>query len=78
MIDAAFVNATLVNGRCQDDFLQKSHPGAITVPPALAVAEAEGRSGAEASAPGALDPQRAVDPLRGELFLQRVLAEALA
>jgi len=47
VIDAAFVNATLVNGRSQDDFLQKSHPGALTVPAALAVAEAEGRSGAD-------------------------------
>jgi 2-methylcitrate dehydratase PrpD len=47
VVDAAFVNATLVNGRSQDDFLQKSHPGALTVPAALAVAEAEGRSGAE-------------------------------
>lgn len=46
-IDAAFVNATLINGRSQDDFLAKSHPGALTVPSALAVAEAEGRSGAE-------------------------------
>ena len=47
VIDAAFVNATLVNGRSQDDFLQKSHPGALTVPPALAVGEAQGRSGAD-------------------------------
>lgn len=47
VIDAAFVNATLINGRSQDDFLCKSHPGALTVPSALAVAEAEGRSGAE-------------------------------
>ncbi len=46
-IDAAFVNATLINGRSQDDFLQKSHPGALTVSAALAVAEAEGRSGAD-------------------------------
>jgi 2-methylcitrate dehydratase PrpD len=46
-VDAAFVNATLINGRSEDDFLQKSHPGALTVPAALAVAEAEGRSGAE-------------------------------
>lgn len=28
-IDAAFANATLVNGRSQDDFMQKSHPGAL-------------------------------------------------
>lgn len=47
VIDAALVNATLINGRSQDDFLQKSHPGALTVPSALAVAEAEGRTGAE-------------------------------
>ena len=47
IVDAAFVNATLVNGRSQDDFLRKSHPGALTVPSALAVGEAEGRSGAE-------------------------------
>lgn len=47
LVDAAFVNATLVNGRSQDDFLAKSHPGALTVPSALAVSEAEGRSGQE-------------------------------
>ena len=46
-IDAAFVNATLVNGRSQDDFLQKSHPGALTIPSALAVAEETGRTGAD-------------------------------
>jgi 2-methylcitrate dehydratase PrpD len=40
--DAAFVNATLVNGRTQDDFLDKSHPGAVVVPAALAAAEALG------------------------------------
>ena len=45
--DAAFVNATLVNGRTQDDFLCKSHPGAVTVPPSLAVAEQYDRSGAD-------------------------------
>jgi 2-methylcitrate dehydratase PrpD len=45
--DAAFVNATLVNGRTQDDFLYKSHPGAVTVPPALALAEQFGHSGAD-------------------------------
>lgn len=45
--DAAFVNATLVNGRSQDDFLEKSHAGAVSLPAALAVAEAERRSGAE-------------------------------
>ncbi len=46
-IDAAFVNATLVNGRSQDDFLQKSHAGAVTLPSALALAQANGRSGAD-------------------------------
>lgn len=46
-IDAALVNATLINGRSQDDFLYKSHPGALTVPAALAVAEENGNSGAE-------------------------------
>lgn len=47
VIDACFVNAALINGRSQDDFLLKSHPSALTIPPALALAEAEGRSGAE-------------------------------
>ena len=46
-IDAAFVNATLINARSQDDFLQKSHPSALTVPSALAIAEEEGSSGSE-------------------------------
>lgn len=46
-IDAAFVNAALINGRSQDDFLLKSHPGALTVSAALGVAEAEGRGGRE-------------------------------
>jgi len=46
-IDAAMVNATLVNGCSQDDFLQKSHPGALTVPASVAVAEEEGNSGKE-------------------------------
>ena len=46
-IDAAFANATLVNGRSQDDFMQKSHPGALTVPAVLAIAEQCARSGAE-------------------------------
>jgi 2-methylcitrate dehydratase PrpD len=45
--DAAFVNATLVNGRTQDDFLCKSHPGAVTIPPSLALAEQFDRSGAD-------------------------------
>ena len=34
IVDAAFVNATLINGRSQDDFMQKSHPGALTIPAA--------------------------------------------
>jgi 2-methylcitrate dehydratase PrpD len=46
-IDAALVNATLMNGRSEDDFLRKSHPGALTIPSALAVAEELGRGGAE-------------------------------
>lgn len=44
-IDAAFVNATLINGTTHDDFLDKSHPGAVTVPAATAIAEEQGRSG---------------------------------
>lgn len=46
-IDAAFVNAALINGRSEDDFLQKSHAGAVTIPTALAIAEVEGKSGAD-------------------------------
>lgn len=46
-IDAAFVNATLINGTTHDDFLQKSHAGAVAIPAALAVGEEEGRSGRE-------------------------------
>ena len=46
-VDAAFVNATLINGRSQDDFLQKSHAGAVTIPSALALAQANGRAGAD-------------------------------
>jgi 2-methylcitrate dehydratase PrpD len=46
-IDAAFVNATLINGRSEDDFLQKSHPGALTIPSALAVSEEMSLSGAD-------------------------------
>lgn len=45
--DAALVNATLVNGCSQDDFLQKSHPGALTVPGAFAIGEIHRSSGAE-------------------------------
>lgn len=44
-IDAAFVNATLINGCTHDDFLQKSHPGATTIPAALAIAEEEEKTG---------------------------------
>ncbi|OZI34258.1 hypothetical protein CAL29_12000 [Bordetella genomosp. 10] len=46
-IDAALVNATLVNGSSLDDFLEKSHPSAVVVPAALAVAEEQGASGAD-------------------------------
>lgn len=46
-MDAAFVNATLTNGRSQDDFLYKSHPGALTIPAAMAIAEEHGNSGTE-------------------------------
>jgi 2-methylcitrate dehydratase PrpD len=45
--DAAFVNATLINGRTQDDFLAKSHPGAVVLPAALAAGEAARASGAD-------------------------------
>lgn len=45
-VDAAFVNATLVNGCTHDDFIAKSHPGAVCIPAALAVGEAHGASGA--------------------------------
>jgi 2-methylcitrate dehydratase PrpD len=45
--DAAFVNATLINGRTQDDFLYKSHPGAVTLSSALALAEEDDRCGAD-------------------------------
>ncbi|ANN79075.1 MmgE/PrpD family protein [Bordetella flabilis] len=44
-VDAAFVNATLVNGCTHDDFLAKSHPGAIAIPAALAVGEAREADG---------------------------------
>ncbi len=46
-IDAALVNATLINGTTHDDFLDKSHPGAVTVPAATALAEERGRGGRE-------------------------------
>ena len=44
-VDAAFVNATLVNGSSRDDFLEKSHPCALVLPAALAVAEERDASG---------------------------------
>ena len=47
IVDAAFVNATLINGRSQDDFMRKSHPGALTIPAALGLAQAFKRSGAD-------------------------------
>jgi 2-methylcitrate dehydratase PrpD len=46
-IDAALVNATLINGSSLDDFLEKSHPAAVVVAAALAVAEEQGSSGAD-------------------------------
>jgi 2-methylcitrate dehydratase PrpD len=45
-VDAAFVNATLVNGCTHDDFLAKSHPGAVAIPAALALGEARDADGA--------------------------------
>src|ERR1700742_4934823 len=44
-IDAALVNATLINGTTHDDFLDKSDPGAVPIPAALALAEECGGSG---------------------------------
>src|SRR3546814_9464988 len=38
---------SLVNGCTHDDFLQKSHPGAVVVPAALAIADERGCSGRE-------------------------------
>jgi 2-methylcitrate dehydratase PrpD len=46
-IDAALVNATLINGSSLDDFLEKSHPAAVVVPAAMAVADEQGNTGAE-------------------------------
>lgn len=46
-IDAALVNATLINGSSLDDFLEKSHPAAVVVAAAMAVAEEQGSTGAE-------------------------------
>ena len=47
--DAAFFNSVLIHGRAQDDVYMKasSHLGCTVLPAALAVAEVEGRSGAE-------------------------------
>lgn len=47
LVDAALVNATLINGRSQDDFMQKSHPGALTIPACLGIAQEFKRTGAE-------------------------------
>jgi 2-methylcitrate dehydratase PrpD len=44
-IDAALVNGTLINGTTQDDFLAKSHAGAVVIPAGMAIAEEEGCSG---------------------------------
>lgn len=46
-IDAALVNGTLINGTTQDDFLAKSHPGAVVIPAGMAIAEEEACSGQE-------------------------------
>lgn len=46
-VDAALVNGTLVNGTTHDDFLAKSHAGAVVIPAGIAVAEEEGSSGQE-------------------------------
>ena len=48
-IDAAFANAMFAHAAETDDFepVTKAHPGCSAVPAALAVAEKEGRSGAE-------------------------------
>jgi 2-methylcitrate dehydratase PrpD len=46
-VDAAFVNATLVNGCTHDDFLAKSHPGAVAIPAALAIGEARDAAGTD-------------------------------
>ncbi|CAM3799747.1 MmgE/PrpD family protein [Bordetella tumulicola] len=46
-VDAAFINATLVNGCTHDDFLYKSHPGAVVIPAALAIADERASSGKE-------------------------------
>ncbi len=46
---AAFANAALIHTRSQDDTHpgSSSHPGGVVMPAALAIAEREGRSGAE-------------------------------
>ena len=46
-VDAALVNGTLINGTTHDDFLAKSHAGAVVIPAGIAIAEEEGNSGQE-------------------------------
>ena len=46
-MDAAFVNSLLVTSIAQDDMLYIFHPGAVVIPAALAISEAENRSGSE-------------------------------
>jgi 2-methylcitrate dehydratase PrpD len=46
-VDAALVNGTLINGTTHDDFLAKSHPGAVVIPAGIAIAEEEGNTGQE-------------------------------
>jgi 2-methylcitrate dehydratase PrpD len=48
-VDAAFANAALIMSGDGDDYLLPAggHPGVVTIPPALALAEQEGRSGTD-------------------------------
>jgi 2-methylcitrate dehydratase PrpD len=48
-VDAAFANAALIMGGDADDYLLPAggHPGVVTIPAALALAEQEGRGGAD-------------------------------
>jgi 2-methylcitrate dehydratase PrpD len=48
-VDAAFANAALITGGQADDYLLPAggHPGVVTIPAALALAEQEGRGGAD-------------------------------
>ena len=48
-VDAAFANAALIMSGDGDDYLLPAggHPGVVTIPPALALAEQEGRSGSD-------------------------------